>query len=257
MAEDASPTPDSPADQNTIGVFLSVIFPVYNEATRLPSAMQEIQDFLKKQSYPAEVLIVENGSRDNTWELARQYAGEYDNVRAIQVSPAGKGRAIRKGMLEARGEYRFMCDVDFSMPANQIARFLPPQIENVDVVIGTRESAESDITGPESRKRSGRLFNLITRALVLPKLRDTQCGFKCFRAQVAEEVFGRQSINGYAFDVEALCIARRRGFYIAEVPITWVFDEDTRVNVLRDGLKMLGDLLRIRWRIWCGRYDGG
>ena len=158
-------------------------------------------------------------------------------------------------MLEAEGQFRFLCDADLSMPIAEVNRFLPPLLEDFDIAIGSREAPGAIVDQPASRRRIGRIFNAIVRLLALPGLRDTQCGFKCFRAAVAEDVFSRQRLDGMAFDVEVLRIARHRGYRIIEVPITWNFDPDSRVRLFRDSFRMVLELLTIRRNARRGLYD--
>ena len=234
---------------------LSIVIPAHNEETRLPGTLEEVFAFLNDQPYSAEVLVVENGSEDRTFEVAQSFASSHPSLRVLQESRRGKGLAVRRGMLEARGQYRFGCDADLSMPIAEVNQFLPPLLEDFDIAIGSREAPGSVVTQPASRRRIGRIFNAIVRLLALPGLRDTQCGFKCFRAEVAEDVFRRQRLDGMAFDVEVLRIARHRGYRILEVPITWNFDPDSRVRLFRDSARMVAELLTIRRNARRGLYD--
>ncbi len=235
--------------------FLSVIIPAHNEERRLPAALEQVFGFLSAQSYPAEVLVVENGSADRTYEIANSYQARYPNLQVIQEEQRGKGRAVRRGMLEARGEYRFMCDADLSMPVSEIARFLPPQLADFDVAIGSREAPGSiRYNEPEYRHIGGRAVNIMIRLLALPGLDDTQCGFKCFRAPIAEELFASQTLTGWSFDIELLYIARRRAHRIVEVPIPWYFNPESKLNVYQDALLMGLDILRIHLNAVRGRY---
>lgn len=236
--------------------FLSIIIPVYNEAARLPQALDELISFCGSQDYTAEIIVIENGSRDGTWQIAQDYAARFPNIRALQNEQRGKGLAVRRGMLEAQGEYRFMCDVDFSMPMTEINRFLPPQLVGVDIAIASREFAGSvRYNEPHYRHLVGRIYNWLIRLLALPGLHDTQCGFKCFRGIVADEIFPRQTVPGWSFDVEVLFIARRCGYQVVELPIPWYFNDQSKVRVLHDAARMAIDLLKIRWNGWRGVYD--
>jgi len=235
---------------------LSIIIPAYNEESRLPETLEKIARFLDQQSYPAEIIVVENGSSDRTLAIAREFAAQDGRVRALHEERRGKGRAVRSGMLAAGGEHRFICDADLSMPIEQVNRFLPPQLEGVDIAIASREAPGAvRYNEPEYRHLTGRVFNALVRWLALPGLQDTQCGFKCFRAEVVEEVFPRQTIDGWTFDVEVLYIARRRGYHIREIPIDWTFNPDSKVRVLRDSWRMFRDLLMIRANGRRGVYD--
>lgn len=235
--------------------FLSIIIPAHNEEKRLPPSLKQIHDFLITQPYTAEVLIVENGSHDRTLEVAAAFASEMPFVRALHEEARGKGLAVRRGMLEARGQYCFICDADLSMPIAQVNRFLPPSLAKPEVAIGSREMPGAvRYHEPAYRHLIGRVFNAMVRWAALPGLQDSQCGFKCFRAEVAEEVFQRQTLGGMSFDVEVLFIARRLGYRIQEVPIDWYFDPDSRVRLVDDSLRMFMDLLTIRRNAREGRY---
>lgn len=236
--------------------FLSIVIPAHNEEKRLPPSLWAIKEFLAAQPYPAEVLIIENGSRDQTLDVARSFMEHLPGLRVFQVDTRGKGLAVRYGMLQARGEYRFICDADLSMPVEQMNRFLPPTLEQPDVAIASREIAGAvRYHEPEYRHIIGRVFNSIVRWLALPGLQDTQCGFKCFSAEVVERVFPLQTQTGWAFDVEVLYIARRMGYAITEVPIHWYYNPDSRVRLAQDSLRMALDLLTIRRNARQGRYD--
>lgn len=212
--------------------------------------------FLEKQVYTAEVLIVENGSDDNTLEIARQYASQRENLRVLHEERPGKGNAVKRGMLEARGQYRFMCDADLSMPIEELAKFIPAEKDSFDIAIASRE-AEGALryNEPEYRHLGGRLINFAIRLLILPALNDTQCGFKCFRADVAEAIFPYQSISGWSFDIEILYLARKRGYKIIEVPIHWYFDPETKLRAINDALRMLQDIFLIHRNNLRGLYD--
>ncbi|HSF81181.1 MAG TPA: dolichyl-phosphate beta-glucosyltransferase [Anaerolineales bacterium] len=235
--------------------FLSIIIPAHNEEGRLPAALNQVFAFLKDQAYPAEVVVVENGSTDRTFELACSYQASHPNLRVFQENERGKGRAVRRGMLEACGEYRFMCDADLSMPVDQIALFLPPVLADFDVAIGSREAPGSiRYNEPEYRHLGGRAVNLMIRLLALPGLNDTQCGFKCFRAQVAKDLFQQQTLTGWSFDIELLYIARRRAYRIVEVPISWYFNSESKLNAFQDALIMGLDILKMHLNALIGRY---
>jgi len=237
--------------------FLSLVIPAYNEESRLPRTLRQVFAFLEKQTYASEVLIIENGSSDRTLEVARALTESHGNARVLHEEQRGKGGAVKRGMLEAAGEYRFICDADFSMPIDEVNKFLPPALSDFDVAIASRELPGSiRYHEPSYRHLGGRAVNLAIQTLILPGLNDTQCGFKCFRAEVAEDLFATQTLPGWSFDIEVLFIARRRGYRIREVSIDWYFDADSKVNAVPDALHMLGDIFRIHVNSWRGRYDG-
>jgi glycosyltransferase involved in cell wall biosynthesis len=226
---------------------VSIIIPAYNEEPRLPKTLERVAAFLKTQTFEYEVVIVENGSHDRTLAIAQEFAKNNPCFRAIHSKQKGKGRAVQLGMQETQGQYRFMCDTDLSMPIEELPRFLPPSIENPQVVIASRE-APGAIRYNESHYRhwGGRGVNLLIRLLVLPKLWDTQCGFKLFREDIAADLFGQQTLMGWSFDVELLYIARLRGYEITELPIPWYFSPESKVSPMKDGIQLFFDIWKIR-----------
>ncbi len=234
---------------------LSIIIPAYNEETRLPISLNKIITFLETQPYEYQILIVENGSQDRTFEIAADFQRRYPFVRAISEERAGKGLAVRRGMLEAQGDYRFIADADLSMPIEEVSLFLPPVAPEYDVAIASREVHGAERIGePAYRHWIGRMFNMLVRLITLPGIHDTQCGFKCFKSEVVDELFREQTLDGWTFDVEILYIARKRGFRIVEIPIHWYFNPGSRVNILRDSIAMFLDLIRIRLNDLRGIY---
>jgi glycosyltransferase involved in cell wall biosynthesis len=236
--------------------FLSIVIPAHNEESRLPRTLGQVFAFLEKQTYDSEVLVVENGSSDRTLEIAGEFASRYPNLRVLHEVQRGKGHAVRRGMLEAEGEYRFICDADLSMPIEEVNLFLPPHLNDFDIAIGSREAAGAvRYDEPAYRHLGGRAINLAIRFLILPGMNDTQCGFKCFRAETAEALFRMQTLTGWSFDIEVLYLARRLGRRIHEVPIHWYFDPDSKVSAVRDAIRMVGDIFRIHLNALRGRYD--
>ena len=227
--------------------FLSIILPAHNEETRLPETFLQIKDFIQSQDYPIEVVIVENGSSDQTLAVANDFAQNHPNVLVLHEDRPGKGLAVKQGMLSASGEYRFFCDVDFSMPITEIPRFLPPQLKEVDIAIASREAKGAiRYDEPAYRHIIGRLFSMMVWILILPGINDTQCGFKCFSAKATEELFPLQTTHGWAFDVEILAIARQLGYKIIEVPVPWYYQPQSKVNVIRDLVRTGLELLKVR-----------
>ena len=234
---------------------LSLIIPAHNEETRLPDTLRQVLEFAERQTYTMEVLVVENGSEDRTFQIAKDFAMQYPKIRVLQNSQRGKGRAVRQGMLAAQGEFRFMCDADFSMPVEEINLFLPPNQEGYDIAIASREAPGAARHGePYYRHFIGRIYNGLIRWLALPGLQDTQCGFKCFRGEVAEDLFQRQTLMGWSFDVEILFIARQLGYKIIELPIHWYYNPQSKIKVVRDSFKMGVDLITIRLNAKRGVY---
>lgn len=236
-------------------VFLSIIIPAHNEEKRLPRTLEQVFAFLEKQAYTAEVVVVENGSADRTLEIAQSFAKKHSQLRILQNDERGKGLAVRRGMLEARGQFRFICDADLSMPIEEIVKFIPPALTDFDVAIGSREAPGAvRYNEPAYRHWGGRAINLIIRLLILPGLQDTQCGFKCFSAEASERLFKLQTLPGWSFDIELLFLARRADMRIHEIPIHWYFGEDSKVSAVRDALNMIRDIFRIHGNARRGIY---
>jgi glycosyltransferase involved in cell wall biosynthesis len=240
--------------------FLSIIIPAYNEENRLPKTLEQVYAFLGSQVYSSEVIVADNASQDSTFDLAMRFAQQLPagspNLQVIQEPTRGKGAAVRKGMWAAKGVYRFMCDADLSMPITEVNRFLPPFLSDYDIAIASREAPGAiRFNEPGHRHLVGRVFNTQIRFFALPELQDTQCGFKCFRAAVAEDLFQYQTITGWSFDVELLFIARQRGYRILEVPIPWYFNSESKVSVVRDSFQMGIDIFKIRLNGLRGMYD--
>jgi len=236
--------------------FLSIIIPAYNEENRLPATLNEVGTFLRDQSYSSEVLIINNNSTDHTGIIIRKYCSEYSFMQELFEENPGKGSAVKKGMLEAQGDYLFMCDADLSMPITEVNKFIPPQLDDVEIAIASREAPGAvRYNEPLSRHLGGRLMNWIIQLLALPGLNDTQCGFKCFSSAAAKDLFQHQTLPGWAFDIELLYIARQRGFTIREIPIPWTFHSGSKVNAIRDAIKIIQDIRVIRQNHKQGLYD--
>lgn len=230
---------------------LSIVIPAYNEESRLPESLAKVLGFTRAQSYESEILLVDNGSTDRTAAIADAFARDNPELRILKDARRGKGLAVRLGLLAAAGDLRFICDADLSMPIGEVNRFLPPALRDFDIAIASREAPGAVRYGePPYRHWIGRVFNLLVRLLAVRGFQDTQCGFKCFRAGVVEDLFRVQRLDGWTFDVEVLFIAQRRGYRIVEVPVPWYHRAGSRVHPVRDSVLMLADLFRIRenWR---------
>lgn len=235
--------------------FLSIIIPARNEERRLPQTLEQVVRFVQTRNFLTEIIVVVNASTDRSLEVASAFAAQHENARILPEDLPGKGRAVQKGMLAASGSYRFFADADLSMPIEEVLRFIPPAVD-VPIAIASREAPGAvRYDEPAYRHLTGRVFNTLIRALVLPALNDTQCGFKMFRADVAEDLFRRQTLMGWSFDVELLYIASRHGIPILEIPIPWYFNPDSKVSVARDSWRMFTDLLTIRRNGRKGLYD--
>lgn len=232
--------------------FLSIVIPAHNEESRLPPSLAQIDAFLRAQSFESEVIIVENGSGDRTYEVALDCARAYPNVSVIQ-SPdnlRGKGLAVKQGMLAATGDWRFICDADLSMRIEELVKFLPPHSDGCDIIIASREAPGAvRVDEPEYRHIMGRVATFIIKVAAISDYEDTQCGFKMFRGSVAEDLFAVQRMNGIGFDVELLFIAKRRGYRVKEMPITWYYDPYSTMRLWDDSMKLLREIWEIR-RNW-------
>jgi dolichyl-phosphate beta-glucosyltransferase len=234
---------------------LSVVIPAYNEESRLPSTLARVSRYLGQRGEPYEILVVVNGSTDRTAEVAKSAAERDQNLRLILTPLRGKGRAVKIGVGEACGERILLCDADLSTPIDEAVGLADLLDSRYPIVIASREGRGARRIGePYHRHLMGRAFNLLVRTLAVPQIQDTQCGFKAFSRACARELFARQTIPGFGFDVELLYIARKRGCAIREVPVTWVYRASSRVDPLRDTVRMFADVLRVRLNDLRGLY---
>lgn len=230
---------------------LSVVLPAYNEERRLEGGLDRILAFLKQRNTPSEIIVVDDGSRDSTRAIIERRAAAEPSIRCLALPVnQGKGAAVAAGMLAARADWILCSDVDLSTPIEELSR-LEAYKGKADVVIGSRALVESDlqVRQPLRRENLGRSFNHAVRLAAIYGIHDTQCGFKLWSRQAARDVFSRMRLRRFAFDVESLWLARRRGWRIKEVGVVWRHDPDSTVHVVRDGIRMGADLLRILlWR---------
>jgi dolichyl-phosphate beta-glucosyltransferase len=233
---------------------VSIVIPAYNEARRITATLEELAAYLAGQPWDWEIRVVDDGSADDTAAIVQAAAVREARIVLQREPHRGKGGAVKAGLLAATGDFRFICDADLSMPPRELPRFLPPVLERFDVAIGSREGAGARRVGePWRRHAVGRLFNFAIQRLAVPGIADTQCGFKMFTAAGARAIFPHVKLDGWAFDVEVLCIARALDLGIVEVPIEWHYRAQSQVSVLRDSWPMLRDLFRIRARARRGR----
>lgn len=237
---------------------LSVIIPAYNEERGLPTTLQALSAHLPGRPWDWEVRVVDDGSTDATREVVERFRRSEPRV-ILQAEPhRGKGGAVRAGMLASRAAYRFMCDADLSMPVHEIDRFMPPALGDADVAIGSREGVGARRVGePMARHLAGRVFNTLVRLSTVRDIQDTQCGFKMFTAAAAESIFSRVTIEGWAFDIEVLHLARLNDLRVREIPIEWHFRADSRLRMGRDSIAMLREVVRVRRRARRGEYSRG
>jgi dolichyl-phosphate beta-glucosyltransferase len=240
-------------------VDLSVVVPAYNEALRITPTLERLHAFLSKQPLRYEIVVVDDGSRDTTCDVVTGLMSRVANLRLVRQTPnRGKGAAVRAGMLAARGQIRVMTDADGSMPAEMLPRLLAPITScRAAISIGSRYAAgaHTDQKQPWYRVMWSRLCNKVIQRSLVPGVRDTQCGFKAFTAEAARELFALARIDGWAFDLEILALAKRRGYAIEEVGVEWADDGRSRVNPLKDMWKVVREALTIRKNLRRGVYN--
>ena len=240
-------------------VDLSIVIPAYNEAQRLPPTLDRVASFLATLPLRTEIIVVDDGSKDDTCGVVERTMHRMPTLRLVRQSPnRGKGAAVRAGMLAARGQIRVMCDADCSMPPEQLPRLLAPITAcSSEISIGSRyaEGARTDVKQPFYRVLWSRLANKVIQRSLVPGVRDTQCGFKAFTAEAARDLFSRARIDGWAFDLEILALARRRGYSIQEVGVEWMDDARSRINPLKDMWKVIREALTIRKNLRKGVYN--
>jgi dolichyl-phosphate beta-glucosyltransferase len=235
----------------------SIVVPAYNERARILPTLEAVIAAVRSHGWSAEVIVVNDGSTDETASLIRKFASTAPEVRLMEnPGNRGKGYSVRSGLLHALGEVVMFTDADLSAPIDEAQRLFDAIASGADIAIGSRWLATSRQTHrqPMYRQIFGRCFNMLTRAVMGLPYADTQCGFKAFTRQAAQTVFQLQTIERWGFDPEILFIARKRGFRVQEVPVSWAHDARSRISYLRDGLQMLKELAIVRWNALIGRY---
>jgi dolichyl-phosphate beta-glucosyltransferase len=251
---------DSAGDTSVVAPEFSIIIPAYNEEKRLPRALAQIKEYLSKEApadVPVEIIVVDDGSRDSTAAVVRDWRRELPCLRLVSHGRnRGKGYSVRHGMLEARGRIALFTDADLSSPIQEAKKLLAALAAGNQVAIGSRAIDRSLIEVHQSslRELAGIIFNGFVRLFIGLPFHDTQCGFKAFAVEPSRIVFAQQRIERFGFDPEILFLAKRHGLRAIEVPVRWAHDPATRVHVLGDGLRMFSDLLYIRWNWILGRY---
>jgi glycosyltransferase involved in cell wall biosynthesis len=237
----------------------SIVVPAYNEAKRLEATLDHVLGYVAARKWNAEVLVVNDGSKDATRDIVLQRAAHSPALRLVEnPGNRGKGYSVRHGVLEAQGEFILFTDADLASPIEEGEKLLAALAAGADMAIGSRWLDKSLQTRPQPlyRRVLGRVFNLALRLVLGMNYKDTQCGFKAFRREAAEAVFPLQIIERWGFDPEILFLARRLGFRVDEVAVKWAHQENTKISPIRDGLRMFTELLTIRWYALSGRYDG-
>lgn len=235
--------------------YVSVIIPAFNEATRIIPTLKRVVEHLSGKTYGWEVLVVDDGSTDETARIVDEWRQSRPSVRLERAEHRGKGWAVRRGMLSACGRYRLMSDADLAVPISWLDQFLEELEAGHDVVIGSREAAGARrFDEPAYRHLMGRAFNLIISLIAVRGFRDTQCGFKCFDSKSAIELFGLQRNPGMGFDAEILFLAKKKGLRILEVPVDWYYQTDSKVRPGIDSWIMFKETVNIRWNQLRGAY---
>jgi glycosyltransferase involved in cell wall biosynthesis len=238
--------------------YLSIVIPAYNESARIEQTLDRVMACIDAQGWDAEVLVVDDGSRDGTPDIVARWMKVFPRLHLIQnPGNRGKGYSVRNGLLQAAGEIVMFTDADLSAPMEEAERLIAALVGGADVAIGSRwmDRTRQTIQQPLYRQFFGRCFNWITRTVMGLPFKDTQCGFKAFRRPVAQVIFRLQRIERWGFDPEILFIARKLRYTVREVPVSWGHDERSRISYLKDGLKMLEEMAYIRYNSVFGRYD--
>ncbi|MBM3934698.1 MAG: glycosyltransferase family 2 protein [SAR202 cluster bacterium] len=234
---------------NVDSPYLSVVIPAYDEEPRIGVTLEKLLAYFSGQSYTWEIIVADDGSRDRTPAIVKEWAAKDSRIKHLALPHAGKGWAVKNGMLTACGHLRFMCDADLAMPIYQLGGFIEKMRAGYDIVIGSRQAPGARrFDEPAGRHVMGRVFNWTIRALAVGSFQDTQCGFKCFRGEVAEDLFRQQQFKGFSFDVEILHIAVRKRLRILDMPIDWYHQKASKVRPFIDSFAMLKDTLSLRVR---------
>jgi glycosyltransferase involved in cell wall biosynthesis len=237
----------------------SIIIPAYNEAKRLPRTLEQVLAFIEAKAWDAEVIVVNDGSTDDTAAVVRRFSAQYPALCLIDnLVNSGKGQAIRDGVQRATGDVILFTDADNSTPIEDIEKLLPALADGADIAIGSRWVDRKLQTQPQPwyRRLNGRLYNLLLRAILGMDYKDTQNGFKAFTRGAAKAIFGLQKIAGWGFDAETLYLARNFGFTVREIPVEYIYyAEGSKIQPYRDGARMLAELLRVKWYGLTGAYS--
>jgi glycosyltransferase involved in cell wall biosynthesis len=237
----------------------SIVIPAYNESERLGATLEKVLAYVRQQGWDAEVIVVNDGSRDNTAEIVRAFAEKNPILRLVEnPGNRGKGYSVRNGILSSRGDIVVFSDADLSSPIEEMPELLQPLAAGADIAIGSRWLRAELQTQRQSLHRQlfGRIFNLLLRIILGLQFKDTQCGFKAFTRRAAQTILPLQRIERWGFDPEILFLARKFGFRVEEIPVRWGHSGGTRINPLMDGARMFQEMLRVRWYDLTGKYDG-
>lgn len=235
----------------------SFIIPAYNESSRIRPTLDELLRYSHDRGWDVEILVVDDGSRDDTAQIVREYGRAHQQILLVEnPGNRGKGFSVRNGMLHARGDICLFTDADLSSPISEAPKLFDAISAGADIAIGSRwlrPDLQTD-RQPLYRQAFGRIFNVVLRVFLGLNFADTQCGFKAFRREAAQRIFPLQKIERWGFDPEILFLARRMNFTVKEVPVVWAHNEGTRLHPFRDGFRMFLEVLRIRWNSISGAY---
>lgn len=235
----------------------SIIIPAYNESRRIVPTLNKVLTHLAEQGWDAELIVVNDGSRDDTAEVVRRFVEKNPMMRLVEnPGNRGKGYSVRNGMLNARGDVLLFSDADLSSPIEEATKLFQAIANGADVAIGSRwmNAKLQTARQPLYRQLFGRAFNVMLRVLLGLNFKDTQCGFKAFTGRAARAIFPLQTIERWSFDPELIYLAQKQGFKVVEVPVQWAHDEKTTISPLRDGTRMFFEVLKIRWNALTGKY---
>ena len=238
--------------------FYSIVIPAYNESARLGGTLEKVLGYVHDQQWDAEVIVVNDGSRDNTAEIVREFAAKNPTLRLLEnPGNRGKGYSVRNGMLNARGRVVLFSDADLSSPIEEAPKLFKALEDGADIAIGSRwlRAEMQTQRQPLHRQLFGRVFNLLLRLTLGLQFKDTQCGFKAFKQPAAKAIFPLQKIERWGFDPEILFLARKLGYKVEEIPVRWGHSGGARINPLVDGARMFQEMLHIRWNDLKGRYN--
>jgi len=236
---------------------LSIIIPAYNEEKRILKSLETIEEYLSSKNLSYEIIVVDDGSSDNTLLLVKDFSKSNNRTSCITYkNNMGKGFAVREGVKKSEGNLVLFSDADLSTPIKEMEKLIDAIKSGFDISIGSRALSNSEIivSQPFYRKIMGKIFNILVRFLIFNGIKDTQCGFKCFTRKAAQEIFRRCRINGFSFDVEALLIGKKLGFKIKDIPVQWLNSPESRVHPIKHSLSMIKELLLIRLNVMRGLY---